>query len=88
MVRDALADVPLSRVLTILVPVGIHKRRSLAIRTFITNDFMTGRFAVPGADIPWPKLEALAAQLKASFPAIDLVLYDITSKPRATVQWQ
>lgn len=42
----------------VLVPVdpdnaiaGPTTRRSIAIRTFLTNDFMTGRPAIPGAEV-------------------------------------
>ncbi len=87
-VRKRLEDVKLSQVLAILVPIGLKRRFSVAIRTFITNDFMTGRFAVPGQDFPASLLDALADEIRRSFAEIDLVLYDVTSKPPATVEWQ
>jgi len=88
-VRQALADLHLSQVLAIYVPVSrTGQGFSVAIRTFITNDFMTGRFALPGSDITWERIETLARELKAHVPGVDLVLYDLTSKPPATVEWQ
>ena len=44
----------LSQVPVVSFPVhfGTEGNRSIGIRTFITNDFMTGRPAVPGKDIP------------------------------------
>ncbi len=79
---------PISQVFAVLLPVGIGKRYSVAIRTIITNDFMTGRPAAIGKDIPRETIAALVAEIERDFPQIDLVLYDVTSKPPATVEWQ
>ncbi len=77
-----------SQYFVVLLGVGITKKLSVAIRTIITNDFMTGRPAEFGKDIPADVLVHLAHDICASFPEIDLVLYDVTSKPPATVEWQ
>ncbi len=79
---------PISQVFAVLVPVGISKRYSVAIRTFITNDFMTGRPAAIGKDISRETLAELVREIESAFPEIDLILYDVTSKPPATVEWQ
>lgn len=79
---------PISQVFAVLLPIGLTKRYSVAIRTFITNDFMTGRPAFIGQDITLETIRELAADIDKEFQEIDLVLYDITSKPPATVEWQ
>ena len=88
-------------------------RRSIAIRTFITSDFMTGRPAVPGdpqvggpclmvppsvppvclgsgwgpVQMPEAVLEALVKEV-AAVPGVAQVLYDLTSKPPGTTEWE
>lgn len=79
---------PISQVFAVLLPIGLTKRYSVAIRTFITNDFMTGRPAFIGEDFPRETIGELTAGIEKKFPEIDLILYDITSKPPATVEWQ
>jgi GMP synthase (glutamine-hydrolysing) len=79
---------PISQVFAVLLPIGVSKKFSVAIRTFITNDFMTGRPAFIGEDVPLETIRELATDIESKFVEIDLVLYDITSKPPATVEWQ
>ena len=79
---------PISQTLAVLLPVGIEKKRSVAIRTFITNDYMTGRPAFIGEDISRELIASLVAEIEAKFPEIEFVFYDVTSKPPATVEWQ
>jgi len=79
---------PISQVFAVLLPIGIAKKYSVAIRTFITNDFMTGRPAFIGEDIDREAIAELTSTIEDTFPEIDLILYDITSKPPATVEWQ
>lgn len=79
---------PISQVFAILLPLGITKRYSVAIRTIITNDFMTGRAAAIGEDLPLELVTELVGELESRFPELDLILYDITGKPPATVEWQ
>jgi GMP synthase PP-ATPase subunit len=55
--------------------------------TSLLEGTMTGRFAVPGADFPVALLEDLADEILRRFPAVEAVLYDVTSKPPATVEW-
>ncbi|KJE97232.1 GMP synthetase, variant [Capsaspora owczarzaki ATCC 30864] len=66
----------------------ISPRRSIAIRTFITNDFMTGVPAVPGRDIPEDVLSKMVAEVLAATPNISRVVYDLTSKPPGTTEWE
>jgi GMP synthase (glutamine-hydrolysing) len=79
---------PISQVFAVLLPVGINGRYSVAIRTIITSDFMTGRPAGIGKDVAKELIAELVAEIENGFPEIDLILYDITSKPPATVEWQ
>lgn len=80
----------LNQVLAILLPIGITKKYSVAIRTFVTQDFMTGRPASIGdtLDIDMDLLQSIAAEIRTQFAEIDLVMYDVTAKPPATVEWQ
>jgi GMP synthase (glutamine-hydrolysing) len=87
-VTEKLNKPPMSQVLAVLVPIGIDKKYSVAIRTFITNDFMTGRPAFIGQDVENYVIASLVDEIESNFPEIDLILYDITSKPPATVEWE
>jgi len=87
-VVDKLNIPPISQVFAVLLPVGITGKYSVGIRTFVTNDFMTGRPGYIGEDIPKELLVEVIREIEAKFPEIDLILYDVTSKPPATVEWQ
>lgn len=88
-VTKVLSDKRISQAFAVLLPIGSGgKRYSAAIRAFVTNDFMTGRPAIIGKDIEKEVLEKLAQDITNSFPEIDLVMYDVTSKPPATVEWE
>jgi len=87
-VTEKLNKPPMSQVLAVLVPIGVDKMFSIAVRTFITNDFMTGRPAFIGQDVENDVIASLVDEIESNFPEIDLILYDITSKPPATVEWE
>lgn len=60
--------------------------RSIVLRPFITRDFMTGRSAVPGVDVPHVAVdECVAAALVSN---ISRVVYDVTAKPPGTTEWE
>ncbi len=88
MVREVLDKPPISQVFAVLVPVGTDKKLSVAIRSFITNDFMTGRPALIGSEIDREEMQQLVRRIEQSFEQIDLVMYDVTGKPPATVEWE
>jgi GMP synthase (glutamine-hydrolysing) len=88
MVRDSLDKKPINQVFAVLLPIGVTKKYSVAIRTFITNDFMTGRPAIIGKDVDTAVVQALVKKIEDRFEQIDLILYDVTSKPPATVEWE
>ena len=90
-VREALEKPPMSQVFAVLLPMHTEseeKKYSIAIRTFITNDYMTGRPALIGEDVPLNTVTALSNSIEKDFKEIDLIIYDITSKPPATVEWE
>ncbi len=50
---------------------------------------MTARPAVPGKDFDESTLSDIASEIYAKFSdKIDLVMYDVTGKPPATVEWE
>jgi GMP synthase (glutamine-hydrolysing) len=87
-VRAELDRPPVSQTFPVLLPFGHDRRYSLAIRAIITRDYMTGRPAWVGRDLEPSTLDRLAALLRKAVPAIDLILYDVTGKPPATVEWE
>ena len=79
----------ISQCFGVLIPVSsVEKKYSAVIRAFITNDFMTGRAAVPGKDIPVSVIRGISERIEAELKNIDLVLYDMTNKPPATMEWE
>lgn len=73
----------------VLVPIGITKKYSVAIRTFVTNDFMTGRPAAIGTEAEKAAIENIIKEIETNFSdKIEFVMYDVTSKPPATCEWQ
>lgn len=80
----------LSQVPVISFPVnfGMEGKRSIGIRTFITNDFMTGVPAIPGQEVPEEVLEIIVSRLLSEVPGISRVVYDLTSKPPGTTEWE
>ncbi len=81
---------PISQLLSVLVPVDCHGqgRYSLAIRAVMTSDYMTARPARLGEEIPWDVMTPLSQTLLEQFPPLDWIMYDLTSKPPATVEWE
>jgi GMP synthase (glutamine-hydrolysing) len=83
----------ISQLFTVLLPVDSDPRidrpfrHSAVIRAVITSDYMTARPAALGSEIPVEFIRNLAEELSGQ-PNVDLVLYDITSKPPATVEWE
>lgn len=76
----------------VLLPVkstGIHgDKRSygvtVAIRMIDTNDAMSGTFTRP----PWDFLDSLSTEITNEVKGINRVVYDITNKPPATIEWE
>ncbi|XP_022085524.1 GMP synthase [glutamine-hydrolyzing]-like [Acanthaster planci] len=62
-------------------------QRSVVIRTFITNDFMTGIPAQPGKHLPEEAVGRLVESI-LTVPGISRVMYDLTAKPPGTTEWE
>jgi GMP synthase (glutamine-hydrolysing) len=80
----------LSQVPVISFPVtfGQSGQRAIGIRTFITNDFMTGVPALPGQEIQEDIIREMVERVLAEVSGISRVVYDLTSKPPGTTEWE
>ncbi|MBQ8510555.1 MAG: glutamine-hydrolyzing GMP synthase [Clostridia bacterium] len=75
----------------VLVPASTDGvRYSIAIRAVVTTDFMTAQSAIPGVDFPQEALANIVRRVQESEVAgkIDMIFYDVTGKPPATVEWE
>ena len=57
---------------------------TIALRCITTDDFMT----VDWTKLPFDLLERVSSRITGEVPGINRVVYDITSKPPATVEWE
>jgi GMP synthase (glutamine-hydrolysing) len=57
---------------------------AIALRAVTTSDFMTADFA----RIPYEILERASARIVNEVPHVNRVMYDITAKPPATVEFE
>ena len=57
---------------------------TLALRGVVTSDFMEAQFA----HIPYEILGKVSQRICAEVPGINRIVYDVTSKPPATIEWE
>ena len=88
-VTTTLEKAKVNQTFAVLIPIGITKKYSVAIRTFVTNDFMTGRPGEIGKEVEKADIEKIVNEIESKFgDKIEFVIYDVTSKPPATTEWQ
>ena len=56
----------------------------LALRAVTTSDFMTADFT----KVPWQVLETVSARITNEVKGVNRIVYDITPKPPATIEWE
>ena len=87
--RHSEAGLPYFAVLTNMRSVGVQGDGrtydyTLALRSVTTTDFMTADWT----RIPYDVLDRVSVRIVNEVPHINRIVYDITSKPPATIEWE
>ena len=56
----------------------------VVIRAVNTRDAMTAEIE----ELPWPLLQKITARILSEVPTVNRVLYDMSPKPPATIEWE
>lgn len=82
-------DRKIAQVPVVLFPINFGKagKRSVGIRTMVTDNFKTGDIALPGRDFPDEIIWEVVDRVQR-IPGIARVAYDLTSKPPGTTEWE
>jgi GMP synthase (glutamine-hydrolysing) len=86
-VRDILADYDTQKRIwqcpVVMLPLKRKGESTIAIRPVESHDGMTAQYA----RLPWPVIQRIAAAVLA-VPGVGALLYDVTNKPPATIEWE
>lgn len=91
-VEEETADLPAFQAFPVLLSnrgTGVREGKrvlgqSIALRFVASQDALT---ATPLA-VPWARLSGIAQRLTAELPEVTRVLYELTPKPPATIEWE
>ena len=90
-VAEEFKNTPAAQFFAVLLPLSANNEMqySVVIRVISTTDYKTARALVPGKDFSLSVLKTAAGRIKTELgESIDMVLYDITSKPPAAIEWE
>jgi GMP synthase (glutamine-hydrolysing) len=86
------ADAAIQQAFAVLLPVrsvgvmGDQRAygQTIALRAVTTDDFMTADFA----RLPWDLLARVSARITNEVPGVTRVVFDVSGKPPATIEWE
>ena len=90
-VTDGLMNPKIAQCFAVLIPLSsnLTQKYSVVVRAVVTNDYMTAQAARPYKHFAVEALDAVTKSIKQKLgDRIDMVLYDITGKPPATIEWE
>ena len=86
-VRDILAEYDTQKRIwqcpVVMLPLKRQGESTIAIRPVESNDGMTAQYS----KLPWPVIEHIRTAVLA-VPGVGALLYDVTNKPPATIEWE
>ena len=86
-VRDILAEYDTQKRIwqcpVVMLPLKRHGESTIAIRPVESHDGMTAQYS----RLPWPVIERIASAV-LQVPGVGALLYDVTNKPPATIEWE
>ena len=86
-VRDILAEYDTQKRIwqcpVVMLPLKRHGESAIAIRPVESHDGMTAQYS----RLPWPVIERITSAV-LQVPGVGALLYDVTNKPPATIEWE